>query len=564
MAKNFGRVNVSITASTGGLTRGLANAGKQLSGFQGMVSRLTGGMGSGFASATLGVLGLGRGASTAAVGVALLSTAMKSLLLPLGVIAALTAPFVAIGKAMAYAEGVHNLATELGVASGQLQVLQHAAGEVGVSQEQLTAGLRRTARMTSELAAGTPAAVKAFQGLGLTMQDMAGLDTAGQFALIADRIAALPPEMQAAAAIDIFGRSGQGMLNFLRQGGEGIREMDALLTALGVKMSGEQTAAIEGMGDALGRLSLLVQGFINQFTAGVAPAITAVANLVVDFFAKNTSGWSLASSLANGFVFILRTVVGGFTFIYGVLQLASAGLAAMGQIGMNAFGFLLKGLSAVQEGIAVLMDVIGMLGKFLVDMIMAPIKGIMSTVASMAEAVGATDIAADLRLGMKVADGLTEGWDKFGNVVRGTTFLEDAANDAFSEAGVYGAAADGLAASGIANVTNPFGAFDAALARANKDAADNAAKGGKPGQPGAGPVAQAVGAAIRASSQELKAIVVGSSEGETFRNNILRGADPRLDVKDDAAATAQNTERSADALEDIADRLDPTGLAVIG
>jgi hypothetical protein len=564
MAKNFGRVNVSITASTGGLTRGLANAGKQLSGFQGMVSRLTGGMGSGFASATLGVLGLGRGASTAAVGVALLSTAMKSLLLPLGVIAALTAPFVAIGKAMAYAEGVHNLATELGVASGQLQVLQHAAGEVGVSQEQLTAGLRRTARMTSELAAGTPAAVKAFQGLGLTMQDMAGLDTAGQFALIADRIAALPPEMQAAAAIDIFGRSGQGMLNFLRQGGEGIREMDALLTALGVKMSGEQTAAIEGMGDALGRLSLLVQGFINQFTAGVAPAITAVANLVVDFFAKNTSGWSLASSLANGFVFILRTVVGGFTFIYGVLQLASAGLAAMGQIGMNAFGFLLKGLSAVQEGIAVLMDVIGMLGKFLVDMIMAPIKGIMSTVASMAEAVGATDIAADLRLGMKVADGLTEGWDKFGNVVRGTTFLEDAANDAFSEAGVYGAAADGLAASGIANVTNPFGAFDAALARANKDAADNAANGGKPGQPGAGPVAQAVGAAIRASSQELKAIVVGSSEGETFRNNILRGADPRLDVKDDAAATAQNTERSADALEDIADRLDPTGLAVIG
>jgi hypothetical protein len=210
------------------------------------------------------------------------------------------------------------------------------------------------------------------------------------------------------------------------------------------------------------------------------------------------------------------------------------------------------------------MDVIGMLGKFLVDMIMAPIKGIMSTVASMAEAVGATDIAADLRLGMKVADGLTEGWDKFGNVVRGTTFLEDAANDAFSEAGVYGAAADGLAASGIANVTNPFGAFDAALARANKDAADNAANGGKPGQPGAGPVAQAVGAAIRASSQELKAIVVGSSEGETFRNNILRGADPRLDVKDDAAATAQNTERSADALEDIADRLDPTGLAVIG
>jgi hypothetical protein len=313
------------------------------------------------------------------------------------------------------------------------------------------------------------------------------------------------------------------------------------------------------MGDALGRLILPVKGFILQFTAGIAPAITAVSNLIVGFFSENTKGWSLASSLANGFVFILRMVVGAFTFMYGVLQLASAGLAAMGQIGMNAFGFLLKGLSAVQEGIAVLMDVIGMLGKFLVDMIMAPIKGIMSTVASMAEAVGATDIAADLRLGMKVADGLTEGWDKFGNVVRGTTFLEDAANDAFSEAAVYGAAADGLAASGMANITNPFGAFDAALAKAKAGGGDD---GEKPR--GEKPVPQAVGAAIKASVQELKAIVVGSSEGEAFRNNIMRGADPRLDVKDDARKTADNTERAADALDDIAARLDPTGLAVIG
>jgi hypothetical protein len=64
--------------------------------------------------------------------------------------------------------------------------------------------------------------------------------------------------------------------------------------------------------------------------------------------------------------------------------------------------------------------------------------------------------------------------------------------------------------------------------------------------------------------QELRAIVVGSSEGETFRNNILRGADPRLDVKDDARKTADNTERAADALDDIAERLDPAGLAVIG
>jgi hypothetical protein len=515
MAKNFGRVNVSITASTGGLTAGLASAGKQLSGFQGLVSRMTGGMGSGFASATLGVLGLGRGASTAAVGVAILSGAMKSLLLPLGVIAALTAPFVAIGKAMAYAEGVQNLSTELGVAAGQLQVLQHAAGEVGVSQEQLTVGLRRTARMTSELASGTPAAVKAFQGLGLTMQDMAGLDTAAQFSLIADRIAALPPEMQAAAAIDIFGRSGQGMLNFLRQGGDGIREMDTLLTNLGVKMSGEQTAAIEGMGDAIGRLILPVKGFILQFTAGIAPAITAVSNLIVGFFSENTKGWSLASSAATVFTGVLRGVVGAFTVLYGVFQVIFAINAKLSQAFSAVFSVILSGVQSLARSLA-----------------------------QLAEAAGFTDLAGSLDAGAAGAAKMQRGVDKLGKE--------------------YGEqAAEGFA-NGINNITNPFGAFDAALAKAQADAAANAAKGGKPGQPGAGPTAQAVGAAIRASSQELRAIVVGSSEGEAFRNNIMRGADPRLDVKDDARKTADNTERSADALEDIADRLDPTGLAVIG
>ena len=38
MAKNFGKVNVSITASTGGLTAGLANASKKLTSFAGGVA----------------------------------------------------------------------------------------------------------------------------------------------------------------------------------------------------------------------------------------------------------------------------------------------------------------------------------------------------------------------------------------------------------------------------------------------------------------------------------------------------------------------------------------------
>ena len=46
--------------------------------------------------------------------------------------------------------------------------------------------------------------------------------------------------------------------------------------------------------------------------------------------------------------------------------------------------------------------------------------------------------------------------------------------------------------------------------------------------------------------------MVGSSEGESFRNSLARGGDPRLSGGDAAKATADNTERTADGIEDVA------------
>lgn len=445
MANNFGRVNVSISASTGALTAGLSRARKQLSGFQSSV----GGMSGAFSAlrGSMGTLLPVFGAFTTAA----------------GAIAALT-------SATRAAEALHNLSQELSVAPGNLQVLTQVAGEFGVSQEAMTGALRRSTRMVSELAAGTPSAVKAFQVLGLTMQDLAGLDSAEQFRLIAERIAALPPQMQAAAAIDIFGRSGQGLLNFIRQGGAAIGEMDTLLTQLGVKMTTEQVAAIESMGDAIGRLTLPMQGFVNQFLAELAPAITAVSNLIVDFFAKNASGWSMARTLAQAFVGVLKFVVGAVTVLYGALQLAYAAFA-----------------------------------KF------------------------------------------AEGWLNFAGQVASSLGFTDAASEMFADADEWGASAAEGFANGIENIGNPFGAFDAAFAQAQADAQE---AGARRSSAAAG---EAIAAAISASTKELNAVVVGSSEGEALRNSIMRGADPRLeDSKKDAKRTADATERTADGIEDLA------------
>jgi hypothetical protein len=472
MANNFGRVNVSITASTGGLTAGLSKAAKQLKGFK---------AGAGGLSALSGALG-----------------GMMPMLMPVvGGFATLAGAVAALTSATRSAEALHNLSQELGVAAGELQVMQQVAAESGVSQQLLTTGLRRTARMVGELAQGTPAAIKAFGQLGLTMDDLAGLSTTEQLALIADRIAALPPHMQAAAAIDIFGRSGQGMLNFLRQGGQAFREMDRLLTDLGVKMTGPQVAAIEAMGDAIGRLALPMQGFVNQFLAELAPAITAVSNLIVDFFAKNTAGWTIAKTLADGLVVSIRMVVGAVTLLTGVFQVFVALGSQIGQMFSELFGLILQGVSRV-----------------------------MKSMADLAGAAGFGDLQASLAEGSRGAREMADG--------------------AFQMGEMYGQSAADTFEQAVQNMGSPFAGFDREFASAQADAQ-------KAGAAGAGEAAgQSIGAAIKAASSELSALVVGSSGGESYRNMLARGGDPRLGGADAAKQTADNTERAADGIEDVA------------
>jgi hypothetical protein len=504
-AKNFGRVNVSITASTGGLTAGLGRASKQLGGFAGQAQ----GIGGRLTAMAAGFVGAGRSATVAAIGVRALSVAVKSLLAPLLILTSLVSIFAAFGRAAKELEVIDDLSQELGVASGELQVLGKVAEEAGASQEMMVGGLRRTSRMVGQLASGAPGATKAFERLGLTMNDMAGLSTAQQFELISQRIAALPPHMQAAAAIDIFGRSGQGLLNFIRQGSTAIGEMDLLMTNLGVKLRNDQVAGIALMGDAMGRLSLVTQGFINQFLAELAPAIATVANLIVKFFADNASGWSMATTLANALGQAIRGVAGAVTFLYGAFQVLSSFLGVFITGALVAF-------SAVTEAIG----------------------NMLSAMADAAEALPGMDV------------GLSSGLRSAADSVSG---LSTAAGD---EAELWGQAAADNFADGVRNMSDPFAAFDAEFASVTaKMQQAGAAAGAAAGQTIAGSIAPA----IRASGAALQAMVVGTGEGEAFRNSIARGADPRQDGVKAAEETADNTGEMVDQLDELNSSLSSSG-----
>ena len=505
-AKNFGRVNVSITASTGGLTAGLGRASKQLGGFAGQAQ----GMGGRLTAMAAGFVGAGSSASMAAIGVKALSLAIKSLLGPLLIITSLVSIFAAFGRSARELDEAGKTARRLGMSMTSFQNLGQVAEEAGVSMEQMGTLLTFMTRGLGNLANGSASAQKSFGRLGLTMSDLANLSPERQFELISQRIMALPTAAErTAAAMAIFGRQGASAMGLIADASSGVvSEVAKLREQLGLNLTDTQVKGIEMMNDAVGRMSLVFQGFINQFVAGLAPAITTVANLFVKFFAENASGFSMASTLAQAFGSYLRLLVGHVTRLYGAFQVLS-----------SFVGVFITGALKAFEGVT------WALGNML------------SAMADAAEALPGFD--------MGIAGGLRAASDS-------VNALSSAAGD---EAAAWGTAAAESFGDGVRNMTDPFAAFDAEFANVT---AQMQQAGAAAGAAAGSTAADAIGPAIAASTQALKAIVVGSGEGEAFRNSILRGADPRH-AGDAAKETADNTERTADAVEDLAD-----GLASVG
>lgn len=174
------------------------------------------------------------------------------------------------------------LADELGLATQTLQGYSHAAGLTGTNNETVTKGLQRLSRRLGEARAGYGQGVKGLELLGLTARDVGGtLDQS--FEAVAEQISKIKdPAQQAAAAYALFGRQGQQMLGFLKQGKAGIREMSAEAERLGITFTRVEAAKIEQANDAFLRLRQAALGAAQTIAIELAPILTQVAGTVTD------------------------------------------------------------------------------------------------------------------------------------------------------------------------------------------------------------------------------------------------------------------------------------------
>ena len=510
----------------------------------------------GFQALSTGILGTGVAAKVASFGIKSLTAAFGPLLVVLLVVRAITSIFGALGEATKRAEEIHKLSQALGISAKSYQALSHAAGLAEVEQGTLNSAFLKMQVNLGKLANGSAAAAKAFATIGLSAKSFVGLNAEQSFLKIADAISKLPtPALQAAAAVALFGKSGATMLNFLKSINKNLPETKKFLQQMGLALDDLDTAKIEEMGDALSLLKLPAQGFANLFLKEIAPAITAATKNFIEWTKTTTDGFSMASLLGKGVAFVIGAIVRVANALYGIFQGLKGVILLIGSAAVSAFGWLLKAVGDLIKGFGSLLTTIENIGRTIANTLLMPVRGLLRGLAAAAEAAGSKGLAKSLRESADSMTILNKESGTFGDWIG--SFGNSFANwgEQFMAAGAdLGQTALDLFGKGAQNLFNGLAAYNASLtesANAGAAAADAIAVKGKE-----------AAKAISASAAELKAIIVDSAAGETFRNDLVRGADPRLN-EDHLKGIEANTEESASILNRIDSKFSPTGIAFL-
>jgi len=215
----------------------------------------------------------------------LLGTAMGKAAVGVGVAA--TAIIALTKVSMSNIDALSKQARALGISVASFQSMAMVAEEAGVQSDQLSKILIKMQDNIASLGTGTKAQVAQFAALGLSMSDLAGLGADEQFALIAERMAALTdPTERTAAALNLFGKSGADAITMLDGFGAAAEEAAAFQAKFGIAVSDIDAQNIEAANDAMGRLGMAMSGLGNVLAATFAPAIEGAANGIANLAAS--------------------------------------------------------------------------------------------------------------------------------------------------------------------------------------------------------------------------------------------------------------------------------------
>jgi lambda family phage tail tape measure protein len=200
-----------------------------------------------------------------------------------------------IKQALQYAAAIGETASTLGVTTKQLQEYRFAAQQSGVAQEQLEGGLTRLAVSMGKAEVGSQAQIKAFNAIGISVDQLKGKNTGDIFGKIADGLKNVTDRSQRAAIeVALFGKAGAQLDSLLSGGTARLNALGQAAQQLGVVLSDEQIQNAEVTAHKLEALKTVLEANIASTVTenansilSLAQALSTLTTQILHFFSSN-------------------------------------------------------------------------------------------------------------------------------------------------------------------------------------------------------------------------------------------------------------------------------------
>jgi hypothetical protein len=189
--------------------------------------------------------------------------------------------------ALEYAGSLGEVSQQLGVTTRDLQVFRYAAGQAGISQEEMDKALGRLTKSMGEAQAGSKSMTAAFNAIGISVEDIKSKDTGEVFRMMADGLSKFSNSAdRAVIETTILSRAGQKLDTVLSGGSGSIDDYAEALEKMGGILSDEEIQSADLTADKIEELNTQLKANIAGAVARNSGAILDLANSLIFLVSK--------------------------------------------------------------------------------------------------------------------------------------------------------------------------------------------------------------------------------------------------------------------------------------
>lgn len=256
------------------------------------------------------------------------------------------AVIVAVKTSANYEDSLTKLSRTAGSTVQSFSELVYAADLAGIEHEKLAKNLKKLNTPSEE-------ARKEFQRLGISMTDATGkMKTQDQLLNdLADGFKGMksPIEM-AQSATEVFGAKGTDMVNLLKDGSKGLKELRDEAVAMGIAFNKEAGENAEKFNDDLERITKSAQGATMTISNSIIALInqSGAFEMAAKAIQKVTALWNSLDEGSKEMIIKVGAIIAG---IAGIITVA-AGLSAVAPLIMSIFGSFTILSGGIMAGVA--------------------------------------------------------------------------------------------------------------------------------------------------------------------------------------------------------------------